>query len=483
MGSYTRRAALIALLTGSTWLVIDSDAFESLEAGRSANVSVAKDTTALLGIDGINPTQVPSAPHEIGLTNNLKSSLRIIIKSRNDRFNFSRSGTDTDPTNPLTIESLPSGNTEQISVSTTQTGQVSDVIIIECDSVQNAETIEVVRQLTIQSQAQTQFGRCLFVANKDLRTVAPTGSANDVQTTIIKQNIGNIRAIGASEVDFDGDDASDAVFLKSSGNSVSLVDTNDTNRRKFSISQRARTSTTHLASGTFNQSDPSVFFIGKSNGNSKNKIYALDKNETVNLVGNSDNYEEDTPPQSIAGIGDIDGDGQNELVYVVGGDIDNGEKVRYLDPKEDDSEIESNKIEVETDSDSHSYGGIGSKNSIGRPAEFNVGDNGGIDSVPIVDKQGKIFLIGPEATDQYPDLEESGVREQLIQKNSNREAARSPVCPTDIDGDGNPEVVYIRNGGEEELRAVGTSGNFTTLKTSEGESIPANKNQGVTSLR
>lgn len=92
-------------------------------------------------------------------------------------------------------------------------------------------------------------------------------------------------------------------------------------------------------------------------------------------------------------------------------------------------------------------------------------------------------MIGPEATDQYPDLEESGVREQLIQKNSNREAVKSPVCPTDIDGDGNPEVVYIRNGGEEELRAVGTGGNFTTLKTSEGEIIPANKNQGVTSLR
>jgi hypothetical protein len=481
LSSYTRRAALAALLTGSTWWVIDSDAFESLEAGRSTDVSVAKDTAALLGIDGINPTQVPSAPHEIGLTNNLESSLRIIIKSRNDRFNFSRSGTDTDPTDPLTIESLPSGNTEQISVSTTQTGQVSDVIIIECESVQNAETIEVVRQLTIQSQAQTQFGRCLFVADKDLRTVAPTGSANDVQTTIIKQNIGNIRAIGASEVDFDGDDASDAVFLKGNGNNISLVDTNDTNRRKISTSQRARTSTTHLASGTFNQSDPSVFFINRSKGNNKSKIYALNKNGDVNLVGSSDNYENN--PQSIAGIGDIDGDGQNELVYTVGGDTDNGEKVRYLDPKEDDSEIESNKIEVETDSDSHSYGGIGSGNSIGRPAEFNVGDNGGIDSVPIVDKQGKIFLIGPEATDQYPDLEESGVRKQLIQKNSNKEAAKSPVCPTDIDGDGNPEVVYIRNGGEEELQAVGTSGNFTTLKTSEGESIPANKNQGVTSLR
>lgn len=109
----------------------------------------------------------------------------------------------------------------------------------------------------------------------------------------------------------------------------------------------------------------------------------------------------------------------------------------------------------------------GSSNNvgIGAPADF-TGD--GTASVPIVDGSNRVVLLGP-----------NGVRQVLIGGSTNQ-AAKSPVAASDIDDDGTVEFIYIRNGGEEELRSVDTDGTVVSLTTSTGEVTPADKKRGVT---
>jgi hypothetical protein len=136
LGSYTRRGALVAILTGSAWLAIDTDAFTSVEANQSPEVDAAPDDNALLGI---NTSQVRAPPHKIELTNNTQSSFTITIESKNDKFTFS----------PSTVENLSPGDTATISISTDQTGRVSEEIVIKCDFAQKSGAIDISRQITI----------------------------------------------------------------------------------------------------------------------------------------------------------------------------------------------------------------------------------------------------------------------------------------------------------------------------------------------
>lgn len=128
----------MALLTGSAWLVMDTDAFASVEANQSPEVDAATDDNALLGI---KTTQVRSPPHKIELTNNTQSSFTITIESKNNKFTFS----------PSTVENLSPGDTATISISsdTPRTGLVSEKIVIKCDFAQKSGTIDIFRQVTI----------------------------------------------------------------------------------------------------------------------------------------------------------------------------------------------------------------------------------------------------------------------------------------------------------------------------------------------
>ena len=153
---------------------------------------------------------------------------------------------------------------------------------------------------------------------------------------------------------------------------------------------------------------------------------------------------DDTDAKAVAGIGDIDGDGSNELVFV-----DEGEKVKYLT---EGGDVENTEIS------------IGSTNSIGQPAAF--GDD---IKIPIVNGDDEIKLI------EYDDG--SFQTEPVTGAD---DAAQAPLTAIDLDGDGDLEIVY-----------VGTSGNLKfvdnplsdpkieTIEDDNGKEIPASSNTGV----
>ena len=433
ISSYTRRGAIALLAAGSLLWLIETDAFSAVETNRSANIGAKSDKTALLGIEGVGSQTVFSQPHTITITNRTQKRIKLTVESPSNQFSFS-----------LSQNTMISGESIDISVSTNKSSEVSGTITFIAESIENGTDIEAARQLRFSGTSELPT-RCLFTQNQGakLQTITSGGSSSEVNiTTLLTET--DVRAIGASRVDFDTDSTSDAVFQRKGSDSISLIDSDDQgNARKLDTgSIIPRVQKTQMTTGSFDGSEKSVFYV------SSGEIYAL--NETTSSSPKKIASPENGA-QAVAGIGDIDGDDTDELIFV-----DGSQTIRYVKPQ-DDTRTTFASTEV----------AAGSSNNvgIGAPADF-TGD--GTASVPIVDGSNRVVLLGP-----------NGVRQVLIGGSTNQ-AAKSPVAASDIDDDGTVEVVYIRNGGEEELRSVDTDGTVVSLTTSTGEIIPADKKRGVT---
>ena len=161
-----------------------------------------------------------------------------------------------------------------------------------------------------------------------------------------------------------------------------------------------------LAVGRWNTSAPTVLFVDSK----KDQIYRVNETGNVTAVANPDNGA-----QAVVGIGDIDGDGADELVFV-----DGSQAIRYVNPGDGTSRTFSK-----------AYDGAGSNNGVGvgAPADF---DGDGVDSVPIVDGSNQVRLVTA-----------SGAGRPL----TDGVAAKSPLAPGDIDRDGDSEIVFYGTDG------------------------------------
>ena len=166
-------------------------------------------------------------------------------------------------------------------------------------------------------------------------------------------------------------------------------------------------SKTTLAVGRWNTSAPTVLFVDAE----KDRIYRVDESGNVTAVADPANGA-----QAVAGVGDIDGDGQDELVFA-----DGSQAIRYIEPSESGAQTFS-KV----------YDGAGSNDGIGvgAPADF---DGDGVDSVPIVDGSNQIRLVTAGAGGRTLT---GGI------------AAKAPVAPGDVDRDGTIELAFYRTDGD-----------------------------------
>ena len=258
-------------------------------------------------------------------------------------------------------------------------------------------------------------------------------------------NEGNIKALGPPAYLSDGGLV--APFLK---NKNKIETTGDEEFKE--LDPEATDKPTLLAVGQFDGSPASIFYAGKNGG-----IYRVSGGEDENPVLDSD--DTDAKAVAVAGIGDIDGDGADELVFV-----DTDKNVKYLT---EDKKLKETGI------------GIRSTNSIGRPAVFEDGVK-----IPIVNDDGVIELIEPDDDDGFETVSVTG----------ENEAAQAPLTAIDIDGDGGLEIVYVDESEDNEDAQVNSGNNpklkfidnpldenpeIKTVKDDEKEDISASSNTGV----
>jgi len=265
-------------------------------------------------------------------------------------------------------------------------------------------------------------------------------SLNQRAVTNPMQNNQNIDALGPLAYPSSG--GLSAPFIKNR-NKIKT-----TGGEEFLLDAKAHNESTLLGVGSFNGSPVSIFYAGRGSGG----IYCVHTDGAESLGDNSE-----FTAKAVAGIGDINDDGNDELVFV-----DSDKSVEYLT---DSGEVESTDISV------------GSTNSIGQPVEI-----GNRIKIPIISEDNEIKLIKPSDNSGFS-TEDVTVNGEVVQ------AAQAPLTVIDIDGDSNPEIVYISKnsstgsgGSDPKLKYIDdplADASIMLVKNNNGNAIPASSNVGV----
>lgn len=251
----------------------------------------------------------------------------------------------------------------------------------------------------------------------------------------------NLAGLGPADADITGDGTRDVPFVTSSG---AIKVTNATNGTTTLATDADVPNgsigydKTRLGVGSWNGSGPSVFFVDQNH----DAIYRVDGSGTVVKVA--------TPgdgAQAVAGTGDVDGDGTDELVFA-----DASQTVQYVDTDGSVTPIPN--------------GGAGSNNGIGAGGLHDF-DGDGVASVVLVDGSNQIVVTGDaESTTTFsPDV-----------------SKKSPVTVADVDGDGAGEIVYLNasSGEFEYVDDVRGSNTIEVLRDEDGSPVTGDDDTGVT---
>jgi len=282
------------------------------------------------------------------------------------------------------------------------------------------------------------FGGTLFTGSVDGIKVIE-GDGGSVETL---PDTSGIAGLGQPDVDVTGDGRLDIPYVTSSG-AVKVVDPRGTKRTLATdsdISDAVEYQQTRLASGRWNGSDPSAFFVDQNHAT----IYRVAPGESPTAVATPGNGA-----QAVVGVGDIDSDGDDELVFA-----DGSQQLRYL----------------ESDGSTHNVddGQTGSNNGIGSGSLIDV-DGDGIPALVAVDGSNEVVV------NRRP----SGGGTTVF---SATDAAKSPPTAADVDGDGSVEVVYVdRSSGE--LRYIDDPDGSATIRSLNNETgavIDGSDETGIT---
>jgi len=341
----------------------------------------------------------------------------------------------------------------------------------------------------------------------------------------------DVSVIGTAESDFDNDDSYEVPYIKNQ-NEILLAEANETG--SVNISQHPAKTDKSLLTATDFESESYVFYVAAT-GNG-DEIYRTSPSWSPERFAAPENGVD-----AVSGAADIDGDETKELVFV-----DGSQAVRYVDPggrelNSDELEVEGDEHDIDLDLSEDdggwesqgqaetndegfemeeefstkdelrsildefvanspvnttsevvedwkrtiglerriektydkAYGSVGSNNNvgIGAPADF---DGDGNASIPVVDGSNQILLVGPD-----------GVREKVITGSDSEQAVKSPLAPSDIDSDGELEIVYIENNNSppEIKYADNVTGDssFGYVRDGNGSRIEADTARGIAS--
>jgi flagellar protein FlaF len=273
--------------------------------------------------------------------------------------------------------------------------------------------------------------------------VAFTNSSSSLRSYGIDNSFtsytGTATAVGPPISDFVSQNTKEIPSVNSSGD---VVVTTATDERTV-LASNAKTGSARLSAGRWQDSDPSLFYVESG---TKDIIRVTSDGTTTPITANSD-----IEAQGVAGIGDIDGDGSDELIYGGNGPDGTSNSVIYVD---EDGTIVGTKI------------GYGVNNGIGlgEPADF---DSDGTVRVPYVDGSNNINLV-----------DDSGGTTQLI---SSGAAAKAPMATGDFDDDDLLEIYFVgsSNGELKILDNATVDNTVRTVTDDQGTSATADNDAGV----
>jgi hypothetical protein len=284
-------------------------------------------------------------------------------------------------------------------------------------------------------------GRIVFVTNQefadggngaggDLRTLTQTGGVRFAYGLEEK-----VKAIGPSRADFDDDPFAEIPVVTTNpnthGGNLVLVDT----QGEVETIKQGRVKPGSVAVGSFSGDRDRVFFI-ESGTRDIRRITPETDTGAVTVSGGK------TKAQGLAGIVDIDGDNETEIVFGGNGPQGNSNTVNFVD---DDGSL------VGTGQQYGSNNGAG----VGSATDF---DGDGVARVPIVDGNQRITLVNA-----------SGDTTELTGGSA---AKKSPLGVTDFDNDENSEIVFLgTNGNLKYVDEVGELNVVVEPTDEDGESF------------
>jgi hypothetical protein len=403
--SYTRRAALLLIAGGSTAGVIsETGAFSSIEADRTSTTNVAADDgSSLVKLEGFDSSKTYQEPHTVTVTNNTSSTLSSNSATTGGDLELRDVGSSSSTTS-YTIPSLDPGESASFEVVTAanETGTVSDTISL---SFSNGGSVNITadRGLTVEFKSGGQL--VYAVGSGDIRVY---DAVNDIEND--PPNSSDADVIGANAADIvEGADADIPYLTKGGSNKKDILATYVGASADVSIQKgnkpKLKKQKTRLTLAKWPPATLSGNLILAADGNSS-KIIAIDSNGNDEVIANPSNG-----CGGVSGVADIDGDGSDELVFV-----DSSQQMRYL-------EQNGNTVKI-------SNAGVGSNNSagFGPPVDFN---DDGVIRIPFIDGSQNPAVVTASGTKTI--LNSSGI------------AKKAAIAPVDIDGDGDPEFMFLGN--------------------------------------
>ena len=246
-----------------------------------------------------------------------------------------------------------------------------------------------------------------------------------------------VSALGPPDADLNGDGLTELPYVE--GGDLYTNDTNTTKKLVDSSDSRSpRTNKTILAVGTWQGSEPSVFYANEN----KDTIYRVTADGTVTNV-----KEPGDGVNGVIGTDDIDGDSSDELLFV-----DGSQSIRYID--DDGAVTNLNNAEV--------------------------GSNNGLGAGAVVTLNGRTWVVFVDTSNKVALATDDGGNEK--QTAGSATAAKSSPTAADVAGDGSPEIVYVDKSNNLKYIEDPLDGNkINFLRSEDGNKISAASDLGVVS--
>lgn len=266
-----------------------------------------------------------------------------------------------------------------------------------------------------------------------------------------------VRGMGPVSADLDGDGTNEIPYVRKSNRKIEIIDVDAKNQGDTQAlvpssagDAAPADNKTRLGVGTWDGSQQSVFYAdqdheaiyrtwwdggGGTSGKKKKSKGGGKKKKGNGKNGGSGNIEKIRSPgngaQSVLGIGDIDGDGANELTFA-----DASQHVRYI-------EQPGGTIRKLAD------GGSGSNLGIGAGGLRDLNGDGTASAI-FINGSNNLRIVDANGTD----------RTLTLGDGSDKGAQKASPAVIDLDNDGEPEIAYLRaeNDGGPDVEYVNTDG-------------------------
>ena len=269
-------------------------------------------------------------------------------------------------------------------------------------------------------------------------------NGTDSDTVVVTDNVDVL----GPPADLDGDGRSEQPFTNASGvlKTVEVINTttgpqkqNETTLVPAGASVTPRTSKSTMTTAQFNGSTLSTFFATESD-----ELFRVNSSGDVTKVSQ-------TGVQALSTVGDIDGDGTNELVFA-----DTSQNLKYLEP---DGTVKSLQVAA------------GSNNGVG----IGVGELFDVDG----DSADGVLFVGSSNNVKVIDANDNGTATSLTQSGP---AEKSAVTATDVDGDNTREVLFLDSSDNiNYVDDVGGANQVRPLVNATGAPVTGSRDVGLTS--